>query len=89
MHVHKMNTHTSSFFLISFKDFEMWGVPVDLVAKRMTKSRSDTVLQQALQFLSSFPLPLIIFHPHPSPARYGLSLGMVHSDYADVSKPSE
>ena len=26
-----MNTHTSSFFLISFKDFGMWGVPVDLV----------------------------------------------------------
>lgn len=48
MHVHKMNTHTSSFFLISFKDFGTWGVPVDLVAKRMTKSRSDTVLQQAL-----------------------------------------
>lgn len=66
MHVHKMHTHTSSFFLISFKDFETWGVPVDLVAKRMTKSRSDIVLQQALRFLSSFPLPLIIFHPHAS-----------------------
>ena len=72
-HVHKMNTHTSRFFLVSLKALGTWGVPVDTVAKRMMESWSENVLQQASMisrvfspasdYISSTPLLLILACP--------------------------
>lgn len=89
MHTNKY-TDTSCVFLATFKDFGLGGVPVGTIAKRMMGRWSENVIQLALLISWSFPLPLaIIFHPHAFPAHFSLSLEMVQSDYADVSKLCE